>query len=246
MLLFSVSSAAFGAPSTTIRVAAAANLKKCLDEALIPAFQKETGDRVTVTYGSTQLLARQLENGKPEDVFLSADTKTVDNLVQEHVLNGASERVYAIGRLVLWTRADASLHPKNIHDLSNLSYANIAIANPKLAPYGAASIESLHKAGLDASVAGRIVQAGNISDALQYAKTGNSDAAFTALSLVIKDKKDPYIIIPEALHQPIRQSAALVGAGPDTTGSLFLNFLSSAAAVRIWKNYGYALPSAQR
>lgn len=230
------------APDTVVRVAAAANLKNCLDMGLIPAFERATGDKVEVSYGSTQLLARQLENGKPEDVFLSADTKTVDKLVKEHVLVAASERVYAIGQLVLWTRADASQHPKTIHDLASVLYANIAIANPKLAPYGAAAIESLHNAGMDSAVAGRIVQAGNISDALQYAKTGNSDAAFTALSLVIKDKTDPYIIIPASLHKPIRQSGAVVVSGSNAAGSAFLTFLSGGSAVRVWKAYGYALP----
>jgi len=241
--MLSVSGAVLAAPGTVVRVAAAANLKHCLDDGLVPAFEKATGDQVTVTYGSTQLLARQLESGKPEDVFLSADTKTVDKLVSEKILVGATERVYAIGELVLWTRADAALHPKSIQDLTNLSYANIAIANPKLAPYGEAAVESLHSAGLDPAVAGRIVQAGNISDALQYAKTGNADAAFTALSLVIKDKKDPYIIIPASFHKPIRQSAALVQSSAG--GTAFLNYLSSASAVVIWKSYGYTVPGVQ-
>ena len=95
---------------------------------------------------------------------------------------------------------------------------------------------------MDSAVAGRIVQAGNISDALQYAKTGNSDAAFTALSLVIQDKTDPYIIIPGSLHKPIRQSGAVVGANGNAAGAAFLNFLSGGPAIRIWKAYGYALP----
>jgi molybdate transport system substrate-binding protein len=234
------------ADGSVVRIAAAANLKQCLDQGLVPVFEKVTGNKVVVSYGSTQLLAHQLENGKPEDVFLSADTKTVDKLVKEKILVGSSERVYAIGQLVLWTSADSALHPTNIRDLSNLSYANIAIANPKLAPYGAAAVESLANAGLSAVVAGRIIQAGNIGEALQYAKTGNADAAFTALSLVIKDKKDPYIVIPATLHGPIAQSAALVEPATNGQGAAFLSFLASKQAAPIWKSYGYALPETAR
>jgi molybdate transport system substrate-binding protein len=242
---FGISSPSLAA-GAVVHVAAAANLKQCLDQGLVPSFETATGSTVTVTYGSTQLLARQLENGKPEDVFLSADTKTVDKLVKEKILVASSERVYAIGQLVLWTRADATLHPSSIRDLSNPAYANIAIANPKLAPYGAAAMESLASAGMTSVVAGRIIQAGNIGEALQYAKTGNTDAAFTALSLVIKDKKDPYIIIPGTLHGPIAQSAALVASGSSSAGASFLRFISSKQAAPIWKSYGYALPGSKR
>lgn len=231
------------AQAQTLRVAAAANLQKALTEAIIPAFQKQTGAKVAPTFGSSKLLAMQLRNGAPEDVFVSADTETVSQLTAAGTLARGTARVYAIGRLVLWTRRDAKYHPRAIGDLASPVYAKIALANPALAPYGLAARQSLASAGLTARVGARLVQAENIGQALQYAASGNADAALTALSLVIEDKTDPYIIVPDSLHAPIAQSAGLVTHSPQAAlGGKFLAFLTSKAVAPIWKRYGYRLP----
>ncbi len=232
-----------GAHAQTLRVAAAANLQKVLTEALIPAFHKRTGALVTPTFGSTKLLATQLQNGAPEDVFLSADTETVAQLARSGTLVAGSTRVYAVGRLVLWARRDAKDHPHAIGDLASPVYAKIALANPALAPYGLAAQQSLAKARLTALVAPRLVLAENIGQALQYAQSGNADVALTALSLVIADTADPYVVIPDTLHAPIAQSAGLVkGSSQATLGAKFLAYLTSKATAPIWKRYGYTLP----
>ncbi len=231
------------AQAQTLRVAAAANLQKALTEAIIPAFQKQTGATVTPTFGSTKLLATQVQNGAPEDVFVSADTETVSKLTASGTLVRGTARVYAIGKLVIWTRRDAKDHPHAIGDLAQSVYAKIALANPALAPYGLAAQQSLASAGLTARVGSRLVQAENIGQALQYAQSGNADVALTALSLVIEDKTDPYVIIPDTLHAPIAQSAGLVkGSAQAALGARFLMFLTSKAAAPIWKRYGYSLP----
>lgn len=231
------------AQAQTLRVAAAANLQRVLTEALIPAFQKQSGAKVTPTFGSTKLLATQLQNGAPEDVFVAADTQTVSKLTASGTLIPGTARVYAIGRLALWTRRDAKYHPRAIGDLANPAYAKIALANPALAPYGLAAQQSLAKAGLTGRVAARLVQAENIGQALQYAQSGNADVALTALSLVIEDKADFYVIVPDALHAPITQSAGLVKGSPQAAlGARFLAFLTSKAVAPIWKRYGYGLP----
>jgi len=226
-----------------LRVAAAANLQKVFAQALIPAFEKKTGVTVTPTFGSTKLLATQLGQGAPFDVFVAADTATVDKLAAQGLLDASTKRVYALGRLVLWTRRDAKHHPRRIQDLADPAYARIAIANPALAPYGLAAQQSLFHAGLTASVAPRLVQGDNIGQALQYAQSGNAAVALTALSLVIDDHADPYVVVPDSLHAPIAQSAALVKASSHAPlARRFLAFLTSQEAAAVWKRYGYGLP----
>jgi molybdate transport system substrate-binding protein len=232
-----------GARAADLKIAAAANLQKALTESLIPAFEKQSGATVTPTFGSTKLLAKQLENGAPEDVFVSADTATVAKLVSEGQLDGATQKVYAIGRLAIWTRKDARLHPRRIQDLENPAYVRIAIANPRLAPYGLAAQQSLEAAGLTASVMPRLAVAENIAQALQYARSGNADVSLTALALVIDDRDDPYVIVPDKLHAPIAQAAAVVKASTQQDlARRFLAFLTGKAAAPIWKRYGYELP----
>lgn len=226
-----------------LRVAAAANLQKVFAEALLPAFTKKTGVPVTPTYGATKALATQIENGAPVDVFVAADTVTVQKLAGERMVIAGTVHPYAIGRLVLWTRRDAARHPRRLQDLADPGYAHVAIANPKTAPYGLAAQQAFAHDGLTASVTPRLVQAENIGQALQYAQSGNADAALTALSLVIEDKIDPYVIVPDGEHAPITQSLGLVRTTTHTTQALqFIAFLTGKDAAKIWKQYGYELP----
>ena len=124
-----------------------------------------------------------------------------------------------------------------------LAMRKIAIANPALAPYGLAAQQAFAKAGLTQTVAARLVTAENIGQALQYAQSGNADVALTALSLVVDDRTDPYVIVPDNLHAPIAQSVGLVKASAQQAlARQFIAFLTSKAAAPIWKRYGYELP----
>jgi len=226
-----------------LRVAAAANLQKVFTDALLPAFEKKTGVVVVPTYGATKALAVQIENGAPVDVFVSADTVTVTKLSDEKLIIASTVQPYAIGHLVLWSLKDAPRHPARLEDLADPAYAHIAIANPKTAPYGLAAQESFAKLGLTASVAPRLVQAENISQALQFAQSGNADVALTALSLVIEDKTNPYVVVDDKLHEPISQSLGLVRTTTQTTQALqLIDFLTGKDSAKIWKHYGYSLP----
>ena len=230
-----------------LRVAAAANLQQVFTQSLLPAFTKKTGVTVTPTYGATRALATQIENGAPIDVFVAADTVTVQKLAAEQIVVPNTVRPYAIGRLVLWTRKDAAHHPQRLQDLAEPAYAHVAIANPKTAPYGLAAQQALAHDGLTASVTPRLVQAENIGQALQFAQSGNADAALTALSLVIEDKADPYVIVPDNEHAPIAQSLGLVKTTTQTTQALeFMDFLTGKDAAKIWKQYGYELPKTEK
>jgi molybdate transport system substrate-binding protein len=231
------------ARADTLRVAAAANLQQVFTETLLPAYEKASGDTVTPTYGSTKLLATQIEQGAPVDVFVAADKSTVDRLAKSNVVDGSTEQVYAVGQLVLWSRADAAVHPSSVADLADPRYAHIAIANPDLAPYGKAAMESIDHANLADTLKPRIVLAENIAQALQFASSGNADVAFTALSLVIENKHDTYVIVPAADHAPIVQAAAIVkGAADAAAASRFMAFLTGPAARPIWAQYGYKAP----
>lgn len=226
-----------------LRVAAAANLQKAFTEALLPVFQKKTGVAVTATYGATKALATQIENGAPIDVFVAADTVTVQKLAGERLIVATTVHPYAIGQLVLWSRKDAAHHPSRLEDLADPVYAKIALANPKTAPYGLAAEQAFARAGIGLRVEPRIVQAENIGQALQFAQSGNAEVALTALSLVIEDKADPYVIVPESLHDPITQSLGLVRTTTQTTQALeLIDFLMGKDAAKIWKRYGYTLP----
>ncbi len=226
-----------------LRVAAAANLQRVFTDALLPAFTKKTGIVVLPTYGATKLLAAQIENGAPIDVFVAADTQTPQKLLAEKLLVRGTVKPYAVGQLVLWTRRDARAHPATLQDLAQPAYTKIAYANPKTAPYGLAASEALTNSGVAAAVTPKLVQAENIGQALQYAQSGNADASLTALSLVIDDKTDPYVIVPERLHAPIIQCFGLVSTTTQTTSALaFMDYLRSGDAAKIWKRYGYTLP----
>ena len=226
-----------------LRVSAAANLEKVFTEALIPAFTKKTGVAVSPTFGATKLLATQIENGAPIDVFVAADTVTPQHLLSEKLLAVGTVQPYAIGRVVVWSRKDAAQPPSTVQDLAAPEYAKISYANPKTAPYGLAAQQAFAKTGLTAAVAPKLVQAENINQALQFAQSGNAAVCLTALSLVIEDKTDPYFIVPDNLHDPITQSLGLVSRTTMTTQALqFIDFLRSSDAAKIWKKYGYTLP----
>ena len=237
--------AAFAGPvhADPLRVAAAANLQKVFTEALLPAFLKKTGVAVIPTYGATKALATQIENGAPVDVFVAADTATVQKLASARVVVSSTVHPYAIGRLVLWSSVLAAHHPQRVQDLADPAYAKIAIANPKTAPYGLAAEQAFARAGIAPRIAPRIVQAENIGQALQFAQSRNADVCLTALSLVIEDKTDPYVIVPDSLHDPITQSLGLVRTTTQTTQALeFIDFLTGQDSAKIWKRYGYTLP----
>ncbi len=233
--------AAAASGQTTIHVAAAANLQSVLTSKIIPAFEAQSAVTVIPVFGATKVLEQQFENGAPYDVFISADTATVDKLAAEKLVDKNSVTTYAIGTLVLWSPNSASAHPKSVNDLTNPQYKHIAVANPKTAPYGTAAIESLTSANLLTTLNPKIVYAENIQQALQYAVSGNADVAFTALSLVISRNDGVWVDVPPALHKPIEQSLG-VALNASAPAKLFAAYLTSKAVDQIWTTSGYSLP----
>jgi len=210
-----------------ITVAAAADLAP-LEQPLARAFGP-----LRFALGSSGMLARQIENGVPYDVFLSADEKLVAGLAASGRLIPDSVRVYAYGRLALWSK-DGSI--KRIEDLGNPRVRHVAIANPAHAPYGMAAREVLEKQGYWQALQGRIVYGENVRQAVQFAESGNADAVIAAWSL-LKDRGG--ILLPASWHSPIRQAGGIVkGTSQPESARRFLDFLTSPAGRALLARYG--------
>ena len=223
-----------------INVAAAANLTE-VAQALGSVFEAQTKIHPIFSFGSTAQLASQIENSAPFDVFLAADAEHVDKLDREGLLVAGSNAAYATGVLALWIPPAGQAHVSNLEDLKSPEVRVIAVANPKLAPYGAAAVESLKHAGLWDAVQPRIVYADNISMAKQYGTSKNADAVFTAYSLVLKEA-GKVIQVDEALHQPIVQKlGVLVHSQRRDDAQSFTRFVLSEPGRAVLARYGYRI-----
>ena len=229
-----------------VTVAAAANLVYVL-EPLNAAFAKVMPEsEVRCEVGASGSLVAQIENGAPYDVFLSADTDYPRKLVKAGAAEAESVEVFARGRLVLWTLRPALDLSGVGAAVSSAAVKKLAIANPETAPYGRAAKEALEHLGLTALTAPKLVFGENISQAAQYVSSGNADAGFVALSLVLSPKlkdKGRWIEVPSALYAPILQAAVLTKqGGPNAAARKYLEFLSGAEAQGILARYGYGAP----
>ena len=217
-------------PAAEFLVAAAADVVR-LEQPLREGFQKAAGGQIRFVFGSSGMLARQIENGAPYDVYLSANEKFVHDLAAQVKLDPQSVRVYALGRVALWSKDRA------IGKLSDLgTVGRLSLPNPAHAPYGVAARQALEKEGAWKSLETRVVYAENVRQALQFAETGNVDAAITAWSLVF-DRGG--ILIPAGLHAPIRQAAGVVASSSNRVlAARFLDYLSSPDGRALLSRYG--------
>ena len=224
--------------ANTVTVAAAANLTGVLDE-IVRAFEKETQIRVLVSYGSTAQLAQQIEHGGPFDVFAAADIEHVDALIGKGTLRRESRAIYARGQLALWS-PDKRL--ERMEDLTRPDIRFIAVAQPDLAPYGRATVEALKASRVWDQLQEKITYANSISMAKQYASSGNADAAFTALSLVLNERGTVLKIDPR-MYRPIDQALAVATTTEHLEGSRrFANFLVGERGRALFSRAGYLLP----
>jgi molybdate transport system substrate-binding protein len=221
-------------------VAAAADLAP-LQEPLTSAFDRATGIRVRFVVASSGMLSRQMEQGAPYDVFLSANRKYITDLALAGRLVPDSVRIYAHGRIALWSKEG---HVQSLADLRNPRILHVAIPNPSHAPYGVAAREALEKQGLWKQVESRIVYGENVLQAFQYAQSGNAEVAITAWSLVFSKGG---ILLPENLHSPILQSGAMaVSTHQASAARRFLDFLTGPGGRKILESNGlFPPPSSQ-
>jgi molybdate transport system substrate-binding protein len=227
---------------TEITVAAAANLTDAFAE-IGSAFTAQTGLRVTYSFGATADLARQIENGGPFDVFAAADVEHVDALVGRGLLVSDSRALYAQGRLVLWKPPQSSVTLARVEDVKDAKVRFIAIAKPDVAPYGRAAVEALRALDLWNDVEAKVVYSQNVTQARQYAASGNADLAFLPLALV-KAGDGQAIEVDAKLYQPINQAMAVVKASArQAAARRFVDFVVGAEGQRILERYGYLKPA---
>ena len=223
-----------------ITVAAAANLTE-VAQALGTEFEAQTKIHAVFSMGSTAQLTTQIENSAPFDVFLSADAEHVDKLDHEGLLAPGSDAVYAVGVLALWIPPGSKAHITTLADLKGNDARVIAIANPKLAPYGAAAVETLQHTGIWDQVKAKIVYAENIGMAKQYGLSKNADAVFTAYSLLLKETGN-VIQVDERLHQPIVQKLGVMARSQHgESAQAFTRFVLSGGGRAVLARYGYKL-----
>lgn len=233
-------SAAHGAEVT---VAVASNFAAPLQK-IVPLFEKDTGHKAVVSLGSTGGFYAQIKNGGPFHVLLSADDETPLKLEKENLAVGGTRFTYATGKLVLWSKQAGFVDDKG-DVLRSGQFKRLAIANPKLAPYGAAALETLHKLELFQGLQTKFVQGENIAQAFQFVNTENAQLGFVALSQVYADGKltsGSAWIVPSHLHKPIQQDAVLLVAGKNNNAATaLLSYLRTDKAKAIIRSHGYDL-----
>ena len=230
-----------GARAAEVQVAVAANFSAPMRK-IAAAFAADTGHKAVLSFGATGMFYAQIRNGAPFQLLLAADDETPARLEKEGLALAGSRFTYATGRLVLWSAQPGVVDDKGAV-LRKPGAGRIAVANPKLAPYGAAAIEALTGLGLLQALQSRLVQGENIGQAYQFAATGNAPLGFVALSQVMVDgriAKGSAWVVPASLHQPIRQDAVLLATGKDNPAAGALAaYLRGEQARAIIHSYGY-------
>ena len=225
-----------------VHVAVAANFTAPMN-VIAETFEKDTGHKAKLAFGSTGKFYAQIKNGAPFEVLLAADDETPARLVQEGSAEANSRFTYAIGTLVLWSSKPGLVDAAG-EVLRRGQFGKLALANPKTAPYGRAAVETLTRLGLMSAAQPRFVQGENIAQTFQFISSGNADLGFVALSQVMKDGKvqeGSAWIVPAEMHEPIRQDAVLLATGRgNPAAQALLNYMKGDRAKQVMRSFGYA------
>jgi molybdate transport system substrate-binding protein len=237
------------AAAEEITVAAASDLQFALRE-IAQNYEKKTGNTVQLTFGSSGALAAQIQNGAPFDVFFSADASYPETLAKNGAADGKTLVRYARGVLVLWQTKEipiggviGGMAMADLNSLASPSIKKIAIANPQHAPYGRAAVEALKKAGVYDKVAEKLVMGENVSQAAQFAESGNAQAALIPLSLAQAPslmKRGGYVAVQRDTYAPIVQAAVVTKQARNAaTAAGFLRYVVSTEGILTLRKYGF-------
>ncbi|MGD8340109.1 MAG: molybdate ABC transporter substrate-binding protein [Gammaproteobacteria bacterium] len=228
-------------------IAAASNFRAAL-EALAPEFEAATGHRLVITTGSTGQLYAQITNGAPFDAFLAADQERPRLLAERGLGDPESVFTYAIGRLALWSRDPERVGEDSLEGLRDSDFRWFALAEPAVAPYGAAARQALESMGVWESIQARLVRGQNVAQAFAMIETGNAELGLVSLAQVLDyPGSASYVVVPARLHEPIRQDAVLLVPGADNAAAQnFLEWLRGPAPAAILDRFGYGSPLSVR
>lgn len=213
---------------TELHVAAAADLQPVLP-VLAAQYEKATGVKLAISYGSSATLATQILNGAPIDLFLAADFSFPEKIVAASLADTRDPTAYARGRLVLWARKDSPLQPLSMDRLTDPRVRRIAIANSLHAPYGRAAESALHWLKLYDKVKPHLVVAENIAQTAEFAETGNAQLGLISLTVASTPhfrEIGSYVLVPTDAYPEIRQCAVVIAKSPrKAEAHAFLNWL---------------------
>ena len=230
--------------SDSITVAVAANFAETL-EAISAQFEQLTGHQVRLVRGSSGRHYAQIVNGAPFDLFFSADTSRPAALVDAQVVETSAVKPYAIGQLALWSPV-LELTDTPVELLHSGEYRHLAIANPRLAPYGRAAEEVLSNIGLSSLLNAEnqptTVLGENVAQAYQFVASGNAELGFVALSQVQGVSPQEQVwLVPQALHSPITQALVILNGSPPV--QQLVDFIYSSQVASLLQQHGYLIPT---
>ncbi|MAR93228.1 MAG: molybdate ABC transporter substrate-binding protein [Pseudomonadota bacterium] len=224
-----------------ITIAVASNFTGPMEQ-IVARFQQQTGHQVRLSFGSSGKFFAQIQHHAPFQAFFSADQAKPRALEQAGLAVPGSRFTYAVGALVLWS-ADPERVDKAGRVLARGDFKRLALANPKLAPYGAAAVQTLAHLGLAESTRPRWVKGENISQTYQFVSSGNAELGFVALSQVMQRgevRGGSHWRVPAEYHAPIRQDAVLLQRGADSDAArALLDFVQGPEARSIMAAFGY-------
>jgi molybdate transport system substrate-binding protein len=234
------------ASAQEIVIAAAADLSSVFPQ-VAERFEKETGNRVRLNFGSSGQFLLQIENGAPFDVFFSADLQYPQRLDAEGLTQPGSIYKYAVGELVLYVPNGSPVDPsQGLRALLSPTVKKIAIANPQHAPYGRAAVEALKKVGLYDALQSKLVLGENISQAAQFVQSGSADAGIVALSLALSPgmkSAGRFAKLPVSSYTPLEQAAVILKSSKNkAAAALFLDYIRKPEIVSLMSQYGFTMP----
>lgn len=222
-----------------LKVAAASDLTEAFTE-LGALFERDTGTKVVFSFGSSGLLARQLAEGAPFDLFAAANRGFAEDAARSGACDAATLRAYARGQLAAWSLAEPL---PALETLREARFRRIALANPEHAPYGRAAKEALLKAGLWEALAPRVVYAENVRQALQLARTGNAEAALVSAANLAGTREGTTLVVEDTLYAPLEQALVRCTHGQQPAAAVqFLSFLDTPGAKALMRRSGFTLP----
>jgi molybdate transport system substrate-binding protein len=235
----------------SVHVAVAANFSHTM-QSLVTEFEKTSDIKIALSFGSSGKFYAQIKQGAPYELFFSADQSKPDALQKDGLVIETSRFTYAIGRLAVW-----SAHPDFVNKTESAlklgAFNKLAIANPKLAPYGAATLEVLRHLALVEATQPKWVRGENIAQTYQFVSSGNADLGFIALSQLLGKNKvkkveiGSYWLVPDTMHHPIKQDVVLLRSAANSQGAkAFLDFMHTDKARNIITEYGYLTSNSEK